>query len=88
MKNYWVCVDQPTADFNALYPNGAPQRGNIISEQNTAEQDKIQQSDKNTDTKRIVPRQEQNIVRITIVLVLAVVLVTAGLLALFKRKNR
>lgn len=30
MKNYWVCVDAPSAEFEELYPDGAPARGVIL----------------------------------------------------------
>lgn len=26
VKKYWVCIDNPLADFNELYPDGAPER--------------------------------------------------------------
>lgn len=72
MKNTWVCIDQPTADFDMLYPDGAPHRG------------KTQTSPNADNPKRIVPRQNPTIVIITVILVLAVVLATAGLLIILR----
>ena len=31
MKQYWVCVDAPAAEFETLYPNGAVQRGVLLA---------------------------------------------------------
>ncbi len=31
MKQYWVCVDCPTAELEELYPNGTPQRGVLLA---------------------------------------------------------
>ena len=100
MKNKWVCIDQPTADFEALFPNGAPQRGNTKNEQNNTEQEKtseestkisadssMEQPDKQSSAERIVPKQKQSIVIITTILVLVVVLVTAGLLVILWRRK-
>ena len=100
MKNKWVCIDQPTADFEALFPNGAPQRGNTKNEQNNTGQEKtseestkisadssMEQPDKQSSAERIVPKQKQSIVIITTILVLVVVLVTAGLLVILWRRK-
>lgn len=71
MKNTWVCIDQPTADFDTLYPEGAPQRG----------------TEQAGSTERIVPGQNNAATILTVVLVLAVVLITAGLLVILRRRR-
>ncbi len=30
LKNYWICADAPEAEFEELFPNGAPKRGVIL----------------------------------------------------------
>ncbi len=77
-KNVWICIDQPTADFETLYPDGAPQRGGA------------QDVQKEYGTERITPSQGsgRNIVVITVVIVLAVAAVTAVLLLMMKRAGR
>lgn len=92
MKNVWVCIDQPTADFDMLYPDGAPQRGNtpsdlgkpITAESTSAPEQTVSETDQ---AERIVPKQNSTIVVITIILVLVLVLTTAGLLVILKRSS-
>lgn len=79
-KDVWICIDQPTSDFTALYPTGAPSR-------NTSQTDNTQTATNSSTAKRIVPKQNTAVVTLTIILVLAVVLATAGLLIKFKRKE-
>lgn len=75
-RDVWICIDQPTADFTTLFPTGAPPKD---TEQTTT----------NTSTsKRIVPKQNTPIVLVTVILVFAVVLITAGLLLKLKRKSK
>ena len=88
MKNVWVCIDQPTADFQMLYPDGAPQRG--LANADRGEQISTEsESALSTieETKRIVPKQNTSMVILTVVLVLMVVLVTTGLLMKLKQKE-
>lgn len=87
MKNVWVCIEQPTADFDMLYPDGAPQRGTVQSDiEEITTPDPEQAASDTNQTKRIVPKQNSMIIVITVILVLAVVLVTAGLLIILRRK--
>lgn len=88
MKNSWVCIDQPTADFETLYPNGAPQRGKTAeaSTEPTTESS-IEEPTEQSNAERIKPKLKQNIIIVTVILVLSVVLVTAGLLVVLKRKK-
>lgn len=75
MRNVWICIDDPAADFETLYPSGAPTRELAQSTQSPSE-----------TTKRIVPKQNTAVVMLTVLLVLAVTLATAGLLLKFKQK--
>lgn len=99
MKNYWVCVDAPLAEFEELYPNGAPARGAVlegtdiivVSEQdvklNTA---KTEQEESTPDAEQTLDEigesnTSENQVPFVVAIVTAVVAVTGGLLALLKR---
>ncbi|MBQ7775406.1 MAG: hypothetical protein IJ379_05740 [Lachnospiraceae bacterium] len=35
LRNHWICLDAPVAEFEALYPEGAPIRGNALQEENS-----------------------------------------------------
>lgn len=74
-RDIWVCIDQPTADFTTLFPAGAPPKETA---QTTAD---------TSTAKRIAPKQNMTVILLTVILVLAVVLITAGLLLKLKRKN-
>lgn len=77
-KNVWICIDQPTADFETLYPDGAPQRG-------SAQEEPVEYG-----TERITPKTEHNnsTVILAAVIVIAVVVITALLLLFLKRSGR
>ncbi|MDE7184669.1 MAG: hypothetical protein K2O40_09405 [Lachnospiraceae bacterium] len=83
MRNVWICLDDPTADFDTLYPSGAPVRD--TAQINTNEPDAAQSIQ--APSKRIVPKQNTAVVMLTVTLVLAVMLATAGLLLILKRKK-
>lgn len=72
-RDVWICIDQPTADFTTLFPAGAPPKDTTQTTNTSA-------------AKRIVPKQNTTAVSLTVILVLAVVLVTAGLLLKLKKK--
>lgn len=85
MRNVWICIDAPDADFDTLYPSGAPTRGTAQFDQVETDATESIQSTSQT-TKRIVPKQNTAVVMMTVLLVLAVMLATAGLLRKFKQK--
>ena len=83
-RGLWICLDNPTAEYKELYPNGAPQYG--------AEDDKeIKggeiQATENLSTERIKPQTNQRTIVVMIVLVAAVVLVTIALLVMLKKRK-
>lgn len=75
-RDVWICIDQPTADFTTLFPAGTPPKETAQTTPDTS-----------TTQKRIVPKQNMTVVLLTVILVLAVVLITAGLLLKLKRKK-
>ena len=86
MRNVWICIDAPDADFDTLYPSGAPARGTAQFDQVETDAAESIQSPSKT-TKRIVPKQNTAVVMLTVLCVLAVMLATAGLLRKFKQKE-
>ncbi len=73
IRDHWVCLDAPVAEFDELWPDGAPQRGGEVTEPEDA-------------GKRIVPENENvNKVPFVILMVGVVVVVTAVLLVVLKR---
>lgn len=93
-RNAWVCLDQPTADYEQLYPDGGPQIGTAKEEektqpQNTEGQSQNQetpsQSSESQKTERIAPKQGYRTIVVAAVLVGVVVLVTAVLLVILKK---
>lgn len=79
-RDVWICIDQPTDDFNTLYPSGSPQK-------NTMQKDNDIESENTSTAKRIVPKQNTAVVVLTIILILAVIFATAGLLLKFNRNK-
>lgn len=79
-RNIWVCIDQPEAEYEQLYPDGAPQIGKAAEEVKTEYRDAQMQ-----EAKRIVPKANQGTIAILAVLVALVVLVTAVLLVVLKK---
>lgn len=75
-KDSWVCIDQPEADYEELYPDGYPQTGTRAEDGNPGGQ-----------ASRIVPKMNPWTILITAVLVTAVAAVTAGLLVRLKKKG-
>lgn len=77
LKSFWICLDNPSADFDALYPNGVPSRGsNLNSADRTPE--------------KIVPNRSgtaKTLIFVT-VMVLLVVLVTVVLLVILKDRKK
>lgn len=77
-RDAWICLDNPTAEFEELYPDGAPQ---------IEVKDDEEISNENTNTERIRPQTNQSLIVIIILLVAAVVMVTIVLLVLLKRRK-
>lgn len=73
IRNAWICLDDPTADFDTLYPQGIEtippetERTEIVPE--------------------IVPKSNDSAKLLVSAAVVAVVAVTAGLLVLLKKKK-
>ncbi len=78
MGNSWICVDQPTADYEELYPDGGPGIGTQTEDGNPGSQ----------GSERIVPKRNAGTVILTTALVAAVAFVTAGLLVVLKRRSK
>lgn len=100
-RDVWVCLDQPMADYEQLYPDGGPQIGTAKEEDKTQSQSQETQlqnpegqsqsqetqvqSSERQENERIVPKQGYRTIVIVAVLVGLVVLVTAVLLVILKR---
>ncbi len=82
IRNRWVCLDFPTQDFDALFPDGAPQAGSTIKEES------MQSAETEQESKRIVPKPNHGMVILTTVIVLGVILVTMILLVLMKQSRK
>lgn len=92
-RGVWICLDDPTAEYEELYPNGAPQievkDDDEVKEESQSEE--IQsgeiQTAENLNTERIKPQTNQRTIVVVVVLVAAVVLVTIALLAVLKKRK-
>lgn len=82
IKDKWICLDQPAADFDELYPEGIEKPGesrNVSSERERPEKE---------ETERIVPKMGGRTVIIAVIMVTAVVLATAVLLVILKKRHK
>lgn len=92
-RGIWICLDNPTAEYEELFPNGAPQVGikddaEIKKETLNEEiQSEETQTAENLNTERIKPQTNQRTIVVVIVLVAAVVLVTIVLLVMLKKRK-
>lgn len=80
IRDKWICLDQPAADFDQLYPEGIEKPGesrNVSSEREQPEKG---------ETERIVPKMNDRTVIIAVIMVTVVVLATAVLLVIIKRR--
>lgn len=92
-EDRWICLDNPTAEFEELYPNGAPQYG--VEDDEEIKEGKTQsgenQAAEKLNTEWIKPqtnlRTNQRTIVVVIVLVTAVVLVTILLLVRLRRRK-
>ena len=73
-KNVWICLDQPEAEFDTLYPGGTSGIG------------EAQPTEKDFPADRITPDGKQNLVIVLVVLL--VIFVTGVLVVMLKRGNR
>lgn len=74
-RDSWICLDDPTADFDTLYPEGIPETEPVPTETQAE------------PVKEIVPMGDRSMKLPAIAAVAAVVAVTAVLLILLKRKK-
>ncbi len=89
IKDKWVCIDRPGADFTALYPEGVPgaEEGGM-EDSEKADSDKENPGGENSrETERIVPKRNGRVVMIAAVMVAAVMLGTAALLVIMKKRQ-
>lgn len=82
LRNFWICIDQPTADYEQLYPDGGPQ---IVAQAEDVETENHDSEKPGTD--RIVPEPDHGRAIFVTVLVALVTLVTAGLLVILKKRK-
>lgn len=78
IRSKWVCIDDPTADFETLYPEGGPERGENVSKGNVALDEIVPDTSK-----------KDQLAKTAIISVSLVVLATAVLLVRLRkgRKN-
>ena len=102
-RSVWVCLDAPTADYAALYPDGAPQIGKddeaqpqgsgepgaASESQGAGEPGAASESQDQAGgrTERITPKTNDRTVVVVVVLVVLVVLATAVLLVILKKRR-
>lgn len=95
-RDTWICIDAPGAEFEQLYPDGAPQIGEQAEENADAEtaepvgQEK--ESAETTESKqesagRIVPKPDYGVMALAAGLVLLVAVATAVLLVVLRKKR-
>lgn len=90
IKDKWVCIDRPGAEFAALYPEGAPgaeQKGGMEDSEKADSDKENPGGDNSRETERIVPKRNGRVVTIAVVMVAAVVLGTAALLVIMKKRQ-
>lgn len=87
IKHYWICLDNPTATAEELYPNGIPARGEEAAEPEPEEEKSAEDSDEDQEAE-IVPKGNDKLVFMVSGLVAAVAAVTGGLLVWLKKKKK
>ena len=83
-RNVWICLDDPTADLEKLFPEGVPAI-DISPASDAGRKDGVRGA-QSGGRKRIVPKINQGTVALAVILVVLVVAATGGLLAASKRK--
>lgn len=90
-RSVWICLDAPTADYAALYPDGGPAIGKddteLYPKRTPAVGKENAAAAQNRDVERIVPKTNDRMVVIVVVLVAAVALVTAALLVFLRKRK-
>lgn len=101
-RDFWICLDQPMADYEQLYPDGGPQMGAQAEEAETDNPDSEEQGtdriipeQAETDhsdseeqgADRIVPQQDHGMVILVTALVALVVLATAVSLVILRKSK-
>ena len=95
-KDTWICIDASSAEFEQLYPDGAPQIGQLTGEDVDAEAAETagqkRESAERTDSKqesagRIVPKPDYGVMALAAGLVLLVAGATAVLLVVLRKKG-
>ncbi|MDE6750738.1 MAG: hypothetical protein K2K21_17000 [Lachnospiraceae bacterium] len=83
-RSLWICLDNPTAEYEELYPNGAPQYG--VEDDKESKEGETQATE-NLSTERIKPQTHQRTIVVVITLMAAVVLITIVLLVMLKKQK-
>lgn len=73
-KNFWICLDQPDADFETLYPGGVSGIG------------LTQPAEKDFPAERIAPDGKQN--KTILIAILLVIFVTGVSVVMLRRENK
>lgn len=98
-RDTWICIDAPGAEFGELYPDGVPEIGEQDEKggdteaveqegqpgKNSEEAAQSQTVQKGSD--RIVPKPDYSMMALTIGLVFLVVVATAALLVVLRKKG-
>lgn len=96
VRDCWVCLSNPTATFEELYPDGGPARGEEAQETPASEEDDQEDSKRNNredsededDEDRIEPEKNSGLIGLVIALVVAVTGATGGALAWLKKSKK
>ncbi len=84
-RDTWVCIDEPGAEFEQLYPDGAPQVGQQDGKDSDTETVDPEEQQESPD--RIVPRPNYGVIALAAGLVVLVAGATAVLLMALRKKG-
>ena len=88
IRNKWVCLDEPVADYSVLYPEMVPVRTpQAVTEESYSEMESVSEETPAVEEERIVPSADSGIVGLIICLVLGVCGATGGALLGMKKKK-
>lgn len=88
IRNIWVCLDNPVADIDTLYPESLPLRGEQMSEESTlSEEETLSEENTLPDEEHISPSADGGTIGLVIGLVLGVCGATGGVLVWMKKKR-
>lgn len=85
-KDAWVCIDQPMADYAQLYPGETPRGEEMADASDDLQSEQPNATDRKSE--RIVPKPDNRIVAVTVLMVVLVMTATAGLLVLLKKAGK